>query len=133
MANAVETRLTRELAQAQVELKKQQWLAAARWEKRVNESLGPAGITFRQWLILDEIGSRVERTGDGVRENQLARTLELDGLTLWHAMAVLDHRGFVSRGCSMTGKARPVFVTYKGAEMLRGLQSRLEGASALYS
>ncbi len=120
-----------EFAAQQVELKTRQWLAALRWRRRMKACLAATGISFTEWLVLDATWSLVHRTGDAVSQNEVARDLELDAMTIWHAMAVLDHRGFVSRGCSMSGKAWRVFVTSKGADFLRAVKPGLEGASAL--
>lgn len=120
-----------DVAEQQVELKKRQWLAALRWRRRMKTCLAATGISFTEWLVLDATWSLVHRTGDAVSQNEVARDLELDAMTIWHAMAVLDHRGFVSRGCSMSGKAWRVFVTSKGADFLRAVKPGLAGASAL--
>jgi len=131
MANAIDTATARELAELQLELKKREWLSALRWRQRMNTCLSSSGIGFTEWLVLDTIWSLVNRTGDAVSENELARELELDSMTIWHALAVLDHRGLVGRGCSMSGKAWRVFVTSKGADLLRAIKPGLEGVSAL--
>jgi len=130
MVNAVDTEMLRELAELQLELKKRQLFSALRWRQRVETCLTGSGIGFDEWLLLDAIWSRLERTGDAVSEVEVARDLELDALTVWHSMAVLYHRGLVSRGCSMSGKAWRVFVTGKGADLLRVLEPALERASA---
>lgn len=80
--------------------------------------------------MLDATWSLVSRTGDAVSQNDVASDLEIDAMTIWHAMAVLDHRGLVSRGCSMSGKAWRVFVTGEGVDLLRAVKPSLEGASA---
>ena len=131
MANAVKAELARELAEVELDLRKRQFLLALRWRERMQACLAPAELTFTEWLVLDATWSLVERTGDAVSQNQLAKDLELDALTFWHAMAGLDHRGLVTRGCSMSGKAWRVFVTSKGADLLRAVKPRLERASAL--
>jgi DNA-binding MarR family transcriptional regulator len=130
MANAVNVGMAREVAELQLELKKRQWLLALRWRQRVLACLAPLGISFTEWLVLETTWSLMHRTGDAVNQNELGKDLELDGLTVWHAMAVLEHRGLVSRGCSISGKTWRVFVTRKGADLLRALQPALEGASA---
>jgi DNA-binding MarR family transcriptional regulator len=129
MVNAVDTETLQELALLQLELKKRQLFSALRWRQRVETCLAASGIGFNEWLLLDAIWERMDRTGDAVSENELARDLELDSMTIWHAMAVLDHQGLVSRGCSMSGKAWRVFVTGKGADLLRALEPALERAS----
>jgi len=133
MANAVDAAMVREVAEIQLELKKRQWLSAVRWRQRVKASLAPSGISFTEWLVLDTAWALMHRTGDAVDQNELGKALELDGLTVWHAMAVLDHGGLVSRGCSISGKAWRVFVTRKGADLLRAVQCAVERASAISS
>jgi DNA-binding MarR family transcriptional regulator len=133
MTNAVDAGIARELAELQLELKKRQWLSAVRWRQRVRACLAPSGIGFTEWLVLDSTWSIMHRTSDAVSQNELGQALELDGLTVWHAMAVLEHRGLVSRGCSLSGKTWRVFVTRKGADLLRAVQPEVEGASAISS
>jgi len=130
MANAIDAELSRELAELQLELKKRQWLSALRWRERMQICLASSGITFTQWLILDAVWSLVDRTGDAVSQNALAKAVELDPMAIWHGLAVLDHGGLVSRGRSLSGKVWRVFVTSKGADLLRALQPAIERASA---
>jgi DNA-binding MarR family transcriptional regulator len=92
--------------------------------------LSSIGISFTEWLVLDATWALVDRTGDAVSENEVGRALELDAMTIWHAMAVLEHGGLVHRGCSMSGKSWRVFVTRKGADLLRAVKPALEQASA---
>jgi DNA-binding MarR family transcriptional regulator len=131
MANAMHSEIVREVAELQVELKKRQWLSALRWRQRMKTCLASSGIGFTEWLVLDATWSLVDRTGDAVSENEVAKALELDAMTIWHALAVLDHRELVSRGCSMSGKAWRLFVTGKGADLLRAVKPVVERASAL--
>src|SRR6187431_2167654 len=127
---AVDAAMARTVADLQLELKKRQWLAALRWRQRMKTCLAPSGLTFTEWLVLDATWSLVDRTGDAVSQSDVATDLELDSMTLWHAMAVLDHRGFVSRGRSMSGKAWRVFVTVTGVELLRAVKPSLALACA---
>ena len=130
MANAIDETLVRELTELQLELKKRQWLAALRWRERMKTYLSSMGISFTEWLVLDATWSLVDRTGDAVSQNEVGRALELDAMSIWHAMAVLEHRGLVHRGCSMSGKSWRVFVTRRGADLLRAVKPALEQASA---
>jgi len=133
MANSIEREMRHELAELQLELKKRQWLAALRWRGRMKTCLASVGITFTEWLVLDAIWSLVHQTGDAVSEIELGKELELDAMTLWHALAVLEHQGLVSRGCSISGKSWRAFATSKGAGLLRAVKPSLEGASSLSS
>ncbi len=130
MAGAIAGVMARELAGLQLELKKRQWLAALRWRRRMEVCLASPGLTFTEWLVLDATRCLVSRNGDAVNPNDVASELELDAMTIWHAMAVLDHRGLVSRGCSMSGKAWRVFVTGEGVDLLHALKPGLELASS---
>ncbi|MEI9940909.1 MAG: MarR family winged helix-turn-helix transcriptional regulator [Pseudomonadota bacterium] len=130
ITGAIAREMARELAELQLQLKKRQWLAALRWRRRMKACLAASGISFTEWLVLDATWALVSRTGDSVSQNDVARDIEIDAMTLWHAMAVLDHRGLVSRAGSMSGKARRVFVTSEGVEFLRAVKPGLEAASA---
>jgi len=127
---AVDAAMARTVADLQLELKKRQWLAALRWRQRMKTCLAPSGLTFTEWLVLDATWSLVDRTGDAISQSDVAADLEIDAMTIWHAMAVLDHRGLVSRGCSMSGKAWRVFVTRAGVDLLRAVKPSLELGSA---
>ncbi len=121
------------MAELKLEVKKRQWLAALRWHQQIKTCLASSGMTFTEWLVLDATWSLVSRSGDAVSENELKSALEIDALTIWHAMAVLDHRRLVSRGCSMSGKGWRVLVTSEGVDFLRALKPHLEAASAVES
>lgn len=127
---AVDAAMVRAVADLQLELKKRQWLAALRWRQRVKACLAPSGLTFTEWLVLDATAALVDRTGAAVSQNDVGASLELDAMALWHAMAVLDHAGLVSRGGSMSGKAWRVLVTRAGADLLCSVKPSLELASA---
>lgn len=131
MANAIELGMAREVAQLQLELKKRQWLSAVRWRQRVKACLASSGLSFSEWLVLDAAWSLMQRTGEAVSQSVVGKELDLDDLAVWHALAVLDHRGLVSRSRSISGKAWRVFVTGTGEALLRAVQPGLEGASAL--
>jgi DNA-binding MarR family transcriptional regulator len=130
MAEAIERAMARELAELQLELKKRQWLAALRWRRHMKACLASSGITFTEWLVLDATWSLGSRTGSAVSPNEVAVDLEIDALTLWHAMAVLDQRGLVSRGPSMSGKSWHVSVTREGVDLLHALKPSIEMLSA---
>jgi len=133
MANSVDVGISEELSEIQLESKKHEWLSAVSWQKRVQACLAPTGISFTEWLVLDATWLLMHRTGDAVSQYELGKDLELDELTVWHAMAVLDHQGLVSRGRSLSGKGWRVVVTRKGAELLAALEPSIEGASAISS
>ena len=118
------------MAELQLDVKKQHWLGAQRWRQHIKACLESTGLTFDEWLVLDSTRSLVRQTGSAVSQAEVARGLELDAMTLWHVMAVLDQRGLVSRGRTLSGKAWRVFVTKEGVELLRVLEPRLELASA---
>lgn len=118
-----------EVAELQLELKKRQWLAALRWRSRIEMCLAPSGMTFTEWQVLDTTRSLVRKSGGAVGPNEVAKQLELDTMTLWHTMAVLEHRGLVSRDRSLSGKVWRVWVTRKGADLLEAVEPSLAGAS----
>jgi len=132
MVEAIDEELD-EMVDLQLERQKRQWLSALRWRRRMKAALEPSGLTFTEWLVLDATRSLVNRSGDCVSPNDVAHDIEIDAMANWHAMAVLDHRGLVSRGCSMSGKAWRVFVTQKGLDLLRATQPNLEQVSAAES
>jgi len=130
MVGAIQRAMARELAELQLELKKRQWLAALRWNRRMKTCLASSGVTFTEWLVLDATRSLVDQSGDAVTQNDVARELDLDAMTIWHAMAVLDHRGLVRHARSLSGKGWRVLLTKQGADLLSAVQPRLQSASA---
>ena len=110
-------------------LAKEQWLACARWRKRVERALSGSGLNFRQWLVLDATRFLIKVTHDAVSQNQVALHLELERQALSDVMPPLERMGLVRRSPAMSGMAWRVHVTKDGVELLRRLAPSIELAS----
>jgi DNA-binding MarR family transcriptional regulator len=110
-------------------LAKGQWLAAARWRRRVDRALSGSGLNFRQWLVLDATRFLIKTTHDAVSQNQVAVHLELERQALSEVMPPLERMGLVRRSPTMSGTAWRVYVTKEGVELLRRLAPSIELAS----
>ena len=111
------------------ESKREQWLAAMSWRRRVEAVVATSGLTFTQWLVLDATNYLIEMTEDAVSQSQVSAHLELDRMTLSHAMTALVEKGLVDRGGAMSGMAWRIFLTPKGSALLDELGPGIETAS----
>lgn len=108
-----------------------EWLRAVRWRRRIEELLGPAGLTFTQWLVLSATSELVRAARDALSQNDVAVHLDMHRSTVSDAMVALASLGLVDRGYAAEGPSSRVFVTAKGAELLAQLGPRLDEASSL--
>jgi len=106
-----------------------EWLHAMRWRKRVEEVLGPSGLTFTQWLVLDATRELFRATEDAVSHAAVAAHLEMHRATVSDAMIALDRRGLVDRGCSFEGPAWRVILTSEAKALLARLDPLIDVAS----
>ena len=110
--------------------RRQEWLAAMRWRRRVEAVLREAGLTFTQWLVLVAARELIRETGDAVSQRQIADRVELDEATLSQVMRTLDKKGLVSRGPDMFCKAWRVFIDREAERVLDDYRGHLEAASS---
>ena len=105
------------------------WRLARRWRRRADAELSPLGLTLMQWWILDETRTLILDTGDAVSQGAVALRMDVDKMTLSHAMLALQRRGFVDRGPDMTGAAYRIIVTASGEVARRQGGALVEAAS----
>src|SRR5450631_3701251 len=84
-------------------LAKEQWLACARWRKRVERALSGSGLNFRQWLVLDATRCLIKVKHDAVSQNQIGLHLELERQALSEVIPTLERMGLVRRAPTMSG------------------------------
>jgi DNA-binding MarR family transcriptional regulator len=111
------------------EAQKARWFAAMRWRRHVESVLAVLGITFTQWLVLDALRELVAETEDAVSQNDVARRLELDRVTISGVMRTLERKWLVSRGIDITGRAWRVFLTDEADSLLREFAPAIEAIS----
>jgi DNA-binding MarR family transcriptional regulator len=102
-----------------------EYLAAWRWRRRVEATLRDAGLTFTQWLVLDAVERAVTAQRDAVNQSDVARTTELDRMTVSQVMRTLSELGMVDRGPSASGPAYRIFLTRKGTHALREAEASI--------
>ncbi len=85
------------------EARKARWFAAMRWRRQVEALLAGVGVTFTQWLVLDALRELIAAMEDAVSQNDVARRLELDRVTVSEVMRALERKQLVSRGIDITG------------------------------
>ncbi|MFD1332160.1 MarR family winged helix-turn-helix transcriptional regulator, partial [Methylopila musalis] len=69
-------------------------LAARRWRRALDDALASEGLTDATWRPLVHLA----RLGDGARQNDLARSLGIEGPTLARLLDRLEAAGLVRRG-----------------------------------
>ncbi len=121
----------RALPATATEARKARWFAAMRWRRQVEAVLAGVGITFTQWLVLDALRELIAELADAVSQNDVARRLELDRVTVSGVMRALERKGLVSRGIDITGRAWRVFLNAEADALLREFASAIEAVSAI--
>ena len=102
-----------------------------RWRRQVEALLAGIEISFTQWLVLDALQGLIAETEDAVSQNDVARRLELDRMTISLVMRALERKQLVSRGIDITGRAWRVLLTTEAEALLREYAASIEAASAL--
>jgi DNA-binding MarR family transcriptional regulator len=106
------------------------WQAGERWRRAVARQLKSIGLTFKEWLVLDAAWQLMLEKGDAVSQAEVARQSGLNQMAVSRSMAVLDRRGWVSRGPAMEGLAWRVWVIGQGECILREAQKRVDALGA---
>jgi len=122
---------SRPMSEKDIEDWRERWLEVARWRRRIEQALAGPQLSFTQWLVLDATMLLVRAVGDAVSQSQVAQFLELDQMTLSHAMTALSKRGLVSRGPALSGMSWRVFVTEQGSGLLCSLSKPIAAASSV--
>ena len=105
------------------------WRAAMRWQRAVDRSLSPVGMTHTQYLILSAARSAVDELGDAVSQRAIATHAGVDEVTASRLIRKLEARGWLDRGPTFGDlRAVRVIVTRSGRRILEQATSRLETA-----
>ncbi|MGA0532277.1 MarR family winged helix-turn-helix transcriptional regulator [Hansschlegelia sp. KR7-227] len=108
---------------------------ARRWRKALDEALADFGLTDASWRPLLHLG----RLGDGARQNDLARSLGIEGPSLVRLLDRLAAAGLLERREDPTDRrAKTLHLTAEGRALVRRLQdvvvkacgAMVEGVSA---
>ena len=101
-----------------------------RWQRRVARELAPLNLTLMQWLVLDTTNALITETGDAVSQQAIATRLEIDKMTVSHAMRALNNLALVDRGPDFLYCAWRIWVTKKGIDVLEEGRKRVACVSA---
>ena len=96
----------------------QQYLTAWRWRRNVERRLKSVGLTFPQWFVLDATHRLIQELKDAVNQNDVARSTELDRMTVSQVMTTLANQGHVDRDTEMIGRGYRILVTSRGQKTL---------------
>jgi len=96
----------------------QHWLAALRWERRVEAALAHLNLSFAQWLVLDCLETIRRETGDAVSQVQVGRRLELGKGSVSRWMARLDRRGLIDVAPAWPTKEYRIYLTRDGEALV---------------
>ncbi|HEU4582237.1 MAG TPA: MarR family transcriptional regulator [Polyangiaceae bacterium] len=96
----------------------QHWLAARRWQRRVERALARFDLSFFQWLVLDSLAILHRETSDAVSQVQVCRRLELGKASISRLMTRLEGRGLVDIAPAWPTKEYRIYLTREGEALL---------------
>ncbi|MDR4308812.1 MarR family transcriptional regulator [Chelatococcus sambhunathii] len=102
-------------------------VAGRRWRKTLDDALSGFGLTDASWRPLIHLG----RLGDGARQNDLARSLGIEGPSLVRLVDRLEAAGLLKRREDPSDRrAKTLHLTADGSRLVRRLQSVVADACA---
>ncbi len=94
-------------------------VVARRWRKALDDALSDFGLTDASWRPLIHLG----RLGDGARQNDLARSLGIEGPSLVRLIDRLEGASLLERREDPTDRrAKTLHLTPEGARLVARLQ-----------
>lgn len=101
--------------------------AARRWRRALDEALASEDLTEAMWRPLVHLA----RLGDGARQNDLARSLGIEGPSLVRLLDRLEAAGLVARSEDPTDRrAKALRLTPEGAALTDRLQATVRTVCA---
>jgi len=98
---------------------------ARRWRRELDERMAALGLSDAAWPPLVHL----DRSGDGITQNELAARCGIDGSTLVRLLDMLAEQGLIERRVSPTDRrSRLVFLTAKGRRSLTSVYRVLQQA-----
>lgn len=99
--------------------------AARRWRRELDEALGGFGLTDASWRPLVHLG----RLGEGARQNDLARSLGIEGPSLVRLLDRLAAAGFLERREDPSDRrAKTLHLTDDGRRLVARLRAVVSDA-----
>lgn len=100
---------------------------ARRWRRELDQRMAALGLSDAAWPPLVHL----DRSGDGITQNELAARCGIDGSTLVRLLDMLGDQGLIERLMSPTDRrSRLVFLTTKGRQALTSVYRVLHQAEA---
>lgn len=100
---------------------------ARRWRRELDESLAGFGLTDASWRPLVHLG----RLGEGARQNDLARSLGIEGPSLVRLLDRLAAAGFIERREDASDRrAKTLHLTPEGRRLVGRLRAVVSDACA---
>jgi DNA-binding MarR family transcriptional regulator len=88
------------------------------WHRRIKSGLLPLGITHPQFVVLASLGY-LSQQGAAIRQTDIAKTADIDVMTVSTILRNLEKLGHVSRSDSPTDtRAKQVVLTKTGSAVL---------------
>jgi len=122
-------RITRMMERVATDARIEAWLEAMRWRRAVSKVVVGAGLTFKQWLVLDGTRQVQETMGEAAIQNEIASWLELDRATVSQVLHALEARRLLGREIDITGRAWLIGVDAPGLRLLQSVAARVEESS----
>ncbi|MGJ4995285.1 MarR family winged helix-turn-helix transcriptional regulator [Bradyrhizobium sp. HKCCYLS3077] len=98
---------------------------ARRWRRALDERMDALGLSDAAWPPLVHL----DRSGDGITQNELAARCGIDGSSLVRLLDKLSEGGLIERRVSPTDRrSRLVFLTTKGRRVLTSVYRILQDA-----
>jgi DNA-binding MarR family transcriptional regulator len=92
----------------------QRWLAAMRWQRRVEGALARFDLSLYQWLVLDCLATIHRETRDAVSQVQVCRCLGLGKASVSRLMTRLDRRGLTDIAPAWPTREYRIYLTRAG-------------------
>lgn len=105
-------------------------MAAWRWRRNVEAALRGVELTFTQWFVLDGVARAQAAQRDAVSQSDVARTTELDRMTISQVMRALVELDLVDRGPSASGPTYRIVLSRRGTQVLREAEESIAAAEA---
>lgn len=100
---------------------------ARRWRRALDERMGALGLSDAAWPPLVHL----DRSGDGITQNELAARCGIDGSSLVRLLDMLGERELIELRVSPTDRrSRLVFLTAKGRRLLTSVYRVLREAES---
>lgn len=107
------------------------WRISTSWRSAIEAVLKPFGLTHPQFVVLAATGW-LTRNGDSITQVVIGKMVGLDPNTNSQVIKGLERKELITRNSSSDGRAKNVFLTAKGSEVLNQALPAVERADAQF-